>query len=363
MAQLVFKNVWKKYGEVEAVKDLSFECKDGEFLALLGPSGCGKSSTLKMIAGLEEITKGEIHIGDILVNNLKPGARNIALAFENYALYPPLTVLQNIAFPLQALGTASAEVDKEVKDIARILGLTDILNRKPSRLSGGQQQLTSLARALVKAVSVYLLDEPISHLDADLRSSMRGELKRIHKEMRATFLYVTHDQLEALSMADRIAILNFGVLQQIGTPNEIFNHPANLFVAGFIGEPPMNLLETEIIRKEGETYGKVDGAMLSIPKKIADKISQPNETEFYLGIRPNDLMVSKEKSENCCVPSEVYIYEHLGDRTILTVRVGKQTLLIETSPEFKADMGEVIWIGYNPDKIHFFNKETGNAIM
>jgi multiple sugar transport system ATP-binding protein len=268
MEQVVLKNVYKKYGEVDAVNNLSFSCKEGEFLAMLGPSGCGKSSTLRMIAGLEEITQGEIYIVNRLVNSLPPGSRNIALAFENYALYPPLTVFENIAFPLQASGMDYTKFRRRVNEVAEILNLTKILKRRPSKLSGGQQQLTSLARALVKPADVYLLDEPISHMDADLRNKMRGELRRIHKEMGATFIYVTHDQLEALSMADRIAIMNFGNLQQIGTVFEIYNHPANLFVAGFIGEPPMNLLEMVLVTKNGMVTCNVDGNLIPITKEL-----------------------------------------------------------------------------------------------
>jgi len=363
MNKVTLKNVYKNYGKVEAVKDLSFNCKEGEFLSLLGPSGCGKSSTLRMIAGLEEITRGEIYINDKLVNNVKPGQRNIALAFENYALYPPLTIYENIAFPLQASGMESSKIKKRVNEIAKMLNLLEVLKRKPSKLSGGQQQLTSLARALVKSADVYLLDEPISHMDIDLRNRMRGELRRIHKEMGATFIYVTHDQLEAISMSDRIAIMDFGVLQQIGTAYEIYNSPSNLFVAGFIGEPPMNLIDTTLIRKNGRLFCKVDGYHISLSKEIEMKIKDSIQNAYVLGIRPSDIKVIKTKKEDYNIPAEVYIYEDLGVRVILTVRFGDQTVLIEAPPDFRAEMGDRIWLGYDQNKINIFNKKTGNLVM
>ena len=246
MAELRLEHIYKTYkGGVEAVKDLNLTVENGEFLALLGPSGCGKTSTLRMIVGLEEITRGEMYIGSRLVNKLEPNQRNVALAFETYALYPPLPVRENIAFCLRAKNVPPAEINKRVQHVAEMLDITDILDRKPAELGGGEKQRVSLARALVRDPDVFLMDEPLSHLDAAQRAHMRVEFKRLHAQTGRTTILVTHDQLEAVAMAERIAVMNFGVLQQVGTFEEIYNHPANEFVAGFIGEPPMNFLPAE----------------------------------------------------------------------------------------------------------------------
>jgi multiple sugar transport system ATP-binding protein len=243
MAELRLEHVDKTYkGGVQAVKDLNLTVQDGEFLALLGPSGCGKTSTLRMIVGLEEITSGQLFIGDRLMNKLEPNDRNVALAFETYALYPPLSVRENIAFCLRARSLPRDEIGRRVEDVAEMLDITDILDRKPAELGGGQKQRVSLARALVRDPDVFLMDEPLSHLDAAQRAHMRVELKRLHAETGRTTILVTHDQLEAVAMAERIAVMNLGILQQVGTFNDVYNHPVNEFVAGFIGEPPMNFL-------------------------------------------------------------------------------------------------------------------------
>jgi multiple sugar transport system ATP-binding protein len=294
MAELRLEHIYKTYkGGVEAVKDLNLTVKNGEFLALLGPSGCGKTSTLRMIVGLEEITRGEMYIGDRLVNKLEPNHRNVALAFETYALYPPLSVYENIAFNLRAKKIAPAEIDKRVKAVAEMLDITDILSRKPAELGGGHKQRISLARALVRDPDVFLMDEPLSHLDAAQRSHMRVELKRLHAQTGRTTILVTHDQLEAVAMAERIAVMNFGVLQQVGAFEEVYNHPVNEFVAGFIGEPPMNFLSClPVVEGDAIFLTAADASVkVRLPDALRAKIERAGAQKIDLGIRPVHLEV------------------------------------------------------------------------
>ena len=265
MSEVELKNVWKIYdNNFEAVKGVSLSFKNGEFVSLLGPSGCGKTSTLRMIAGLEEISRGEIYIDKILINDLEPGDRNIAMAFESYALYPHLTVYENIAYPLRIRKKSKQEIDEQVKGICESLGILGNLNDYPDALSGGVQQRTGLARALVRPASLYLLDEVLSHLDAVERTMLRGEIRRVQKLMNLTALFVTHDQLEALAVSDRIIVMNDGLVQQIGTPEEIYDKPANLFVAGFVGEPPMNTFNAERVTENGKDFIVIGGQKIAL---------------------------------------------------------------------------------------------------
>ena len=273
MAGLTLNHLYKRYdnsGKKKkirndfAVKDLNLVCEQGEFVALLGPSGCGKTTTLRMIAGLEEITDGEIYIGERLVNKLHPKDRNIGLAFEDYAMYPPLNVYDNVAFNLRAKGVDKAEIDRKVREIAPLMQINDLLDKMPVKLSGGQKQRVNIARAIIREPELLLMDEPLSHLDGKARQAMRTEIKRLINKIKCTTVYVTHDQLEAMSLADKIAIINFGVLQQFGTPTEVYDDPANEFVASFIGEPPMNILETTIIDKNGTFFFTFENSNLQI---------------------------------------------------------------------------------------------------
>jgi multiple sugar transport system ATP-binding protein len=318
MAEVRLEHVYKTYkGGVEAVKDLNLTIKDGEFLALLGPSGCGKTSTLRMIVGLEDITGGNIWIGERVVNKLEPNERNVALAFETYALYPPLTVRENIAFCLRAKSVPHAEIDRRVHEVADMLEIRDILSRKPAELGGGQKQRVSLARALVREPHVFLMDEPLSHLDAALRAHMRVELKRLHARTGRTTVLVTHDQLEAVAMAERIAVMNLGVLQQVGTFDDIYNHPVNEFVAGFIGEPPMNFLSGEPIIEGGNLALQAsDGAFrVKLPAELARKVTDNNVSKLTLGIRPIHVAASRQPSNNGVAELEgtVSTFEALGE--------------------------------------------------
>ncbi|MBU4227029.1 MAG: ABC transporter ATP-binding protein [Candidatus Atribacteria bacterium] len=366
MEKLELKNVYKHYvqGTVEAVKDLSLSLKSGELLAILGPSGCGKSSTLRMIAGIEDITKGEIYLDGEIINWLSAKERNIALAFETYALYPHLSLFENIAFPLRIRGRKDQEVRKEVKRIADMLEITNVLSKLPSEVSGGHQQRTSLARALIRPASLYLLDEPLSHLDTQQRTEFRVQIKRIQKTQNLTMLFVTHDQLEALALADRIAVLNLGVLQQIGTPEEVYEYPENLFVADFVGEPPMNFIKATLVREENDYMAKLYNQKLKIPENYKDSIEKfykGDVIEIMLGIRPIYIYIS-EPVEGQTVSGEVYVFEDIGESGILTVQIGDALIRVELNPGYSFKLGEKVNITFDLEKILIFNPTTGERI-
>ncbi len=367
MAEVRIEHLYKTYkGGVEAVKDLNLTIKDGEFLALLGPSGCGKTSTLRMIVGLEEITRGDLFIGNQRMNELEPSLRNTALAFESYALYPPLTVYENIAFCLRARKMDTSEIIRRVTDVARILEIEDILQHRPVELGGGQKQRISLARALVRDPDVFLMDEPLSHLDAAQRAHMRVELKRLHAESRRTTVLVTHDQLEAVAMAERVAVMNLGVLQQVGTFDEIYNHPVNEFVAGFIGEPPMNFLPCEPT-SEGGAVGlrAADGSFkFTLPTELGSKVAQKNLSKVNLGIRPVDVIAKHAAghSQMAEVQGSVFTYESLGEEGQLASKVGSYDVLVVTPPTDLFETNSAVWLGLKPERIHLFDGNTGVAI-
>ena len=361
MDKLELRHVWKFYGEVQAVKDLSFSCKEGEFLAILGPSGCGKSSTLRMIAGIEEISKGEILLDGKVINDIEARNRNIAMAFETYALYPHLTLYENIAFPLRIRKFPKSEIRKKVTEVASMLNIDDVLDKRPSQVSGGHQQRTSLARALVREASIYLMDEPLSHLDTEQRAQLRAEIRRIQKLNNLTVIFVTHDQLEALAMADRVVIMNFGVLQQIGTPEEVYDYPENLFVADFVGEPAINLVPYRVLHENGKFYGAIHDKRFPIPDRyipiIKERLSS-GKNEFILGIRPMYLTVTNDGD----LAGEVYVFENLGDIGSLTVKIGDNLIRIELPPGVKFEIGENVRFRLDSDKMLIFDKEDGTRI-
>lgn len=364
MASVELKNVWKYYGDVLAVEDVSWRCEDGEFFSILGPSGCGKSSTLRMIAGLEEISGGEIWFDDKIVNNLPPSERNIAMVFETWALYPNMTVYDNIAFPLWVRKLPKAQIDEKVRWAANFLNLTDILDSGVKGLSGGQKQRVSIGRAIVREPAVLIMDEPISHLDASLRARMREELEDQVRRLGVTTLYITHDQVESMAMADRIAVMNLGRIQQIASPREIYERPANEFVAGFIGEPPMNFANCEL---------KVDADRILLHSPSFDvEVSGEGRrklqalspgTKLRLGIRPDSLKVSPHGTE-AAVSARVDFVEPQGDRTIITVQLdGGETFLIETRPEVRPEVGSQVGLLFNIEKAHIFDAQTGVNIL
>lgn len=365
MARVQLHGVTKRYGDVVGVDDVSLDVVDGEFLAFLGPSGCGKTSTMRMIAGLEAITSGTITIGDRRVNDLSPAERNVAMAFENYGLYPHMTVFGNIAYPMRIRGHTRDQIEREVIQTARLLHIDDVLDRRPGELSGGVRQRISLARALVRKPSVFLMDEPISHLDADLRSRMRGELKRLHSMKEATTIYVTHDQLEAMSMSDRIAVMHQGRFQQVGTPAEVFRQPANRFVASFIGEPPMNLLPAQVAAADGggALVSVDDDPILSVSGAVASGLLAEGGTEaggVEIGIRPVDFQLAPAGSAG--LPGRIRVAETLGEISLLTVDAGEQRLRVQVPATLTPAEGDEVVLVPRPDRVHFFSMVTGDAI-
>ena len=363
MASISFTKVWKIYNKkVTAVKDLNLVCRDGEFLALLGPSGCGKTSTLRMLAGLEDITAGEIKIGDTIVNGLRPRERDIAMVFETYGLYPHLSVYDNIAFPLRVRKISEAEVRQRVSEAAGVVDLGQILTQYPSALGDGQKQRVSIARAIVRQPAVFLFDEPISHLDETLRRRMRAEIRHLQATLGTTMVYVTHDQVEAMAMADRIVVMDQGLVQQIGSPGALYSEPANVFVAGFIGEPPMNIVAGRIHSEGDALEFRANGFRLPIRNpQQAQMLNARASQDIIIGVRPRhiDPYVSPTKST---IPSELYGLEPHGEHNILTFKVADEVLLVLAGPGFFPETGEQIHLEFT-DNLHFFDVETGKSIF
>lgn len=369
MATVTLKNVSKTYiskkEEVKAVRDFNLEVKDGEFMCLLGPSGCGKSSTMRMIVGLEEISDGEIYIGERFVNYLTPQQRNVAMSFETYALYTHLSVRENILFPLRAQKVPEEEMKNRLNRVVEMMEISDLLDRGPSQLSGGQQQRISLARALIREPSVFLLDEPLSHLDVTLRTYTRAQIRHLHDELKTTFIYVTHDQLEAISLADRIAVMNFAELQQVGTREELLDYPKNLFVADFIGEPAINLFECEM--QEDSTglkmKSKNGGFTIEVPPKWEQRLKEHNKKDYVLGIRPHDIEIGQTKNENCSkIKGTVDVFEFLGEENHVTSTVGDTwiTAVVDANSFFK--VGESIDMYVSYERLHIFDGKTKECL-
>ena len=342
-----------------AVKDLSFECKDHSFVGILGPSGCGKSTTLRMIAGLEKITAGKIFIDEICINDLLPKDRNIGLAFEDYALYPPLSVYENLAFNLKAKGLPADKIKKAISRVAPLLKVDELLDMKPSALSGGQKQRVNIARAIIRQPGLLLLDEPLSHLDGKMRQTLRQEIKRMHREIECTTIIVTHDQIEAMSLADTIIIMKDGDLQQMGTPLDVYDDPVNEFVAGFIGEPPMNLLRSVIVKTQEGFFFTFDGSDLQV--KVPDRYNTvvSDGMKLTLGVRPVDVLITKKPSST---PVPVSIYENFGDERRVSIKVGENQLNLTTAEDVFYKHGDIIFLEFNSEKTHLFDTETGAKI-
>jgi multiple sugar transport system ATP-binding protein len=363
MASVKLENLLKKYGDVEAVMGINLGIADGEFMAFLGPSGCGKSSTMRMIAGLEDITAGSIYFDGERVNEVRPRDRKVAMAFETYALYPTLSVYENLAFPLRAAKWPQDQLDKRVREIAEIMWIVELLDRKPHELSSGQQQSVGLARALTREPAVFLLDEPISHLDTRQRIRMRAYLKSLHLELEYTMIYVTHDQEEAMALADRVAVMNLGLINQVGTPDEIFNNPADTFVAGFIGEPPMNFLNCEFVQENEQDFLKYNGLMMDMPPQYQPLIQKAEiPKRVILAVRPFYIDIGLEKSTRHTIPAEVFIVESLGDISIVSVDVLETRLQIVTQPDFRAEVKQQIWLAFDPSRTVLFDAETEKAV-
>src|SRR5690349_2241935 len=337
MAQVLMKDLNKKYDEVHAVKDVNLHIRDKEFIVLVGPSGCGKTTTLRMLAGLEEITAGEIHIGDRLVNDLPPKDRDIAMVFQNYALYPHMTVYDNMAFGLKMRKFPKAEIAKRVKDAAEILGIRELLKRKPRQLSGGQRQRVALGRAIVRHPQVFLFDEPLSNLDAKLRVQMRVELKKLHERLGTTAIYVTHDQVEAMTLGDRVVVMRDGRVQQVGDPMELYNQPANRFVAGFIGSPAMNFVSVRIAAENGSLWAESESLRIKVPAPIAPRLGSYAGKEATLGVRPEDLRIANgADTKDLSFDVAIEVVERLGSEILLDVATGSTTMVASVEPNVTA---------------------------
>ncbi|MBW1734757.1 MAG: ABC transporter ATP-binding protein [Deltaproteobacteria bacterium] len=363
MAEVEIKNLCKSFGKVRAVIDLNLHVKDKEMVSFLGPSGCGKTTSLRMIGGLERPTSGQILLGGKDVTNTPPKDRHIAMVFETYALYPRKTVFENMAFPLRIRKFSNQEIKAKVLEAAKILDIEELLDRGIRQLSGGQRQRVAMGRAIVRNPALFLMDEPLSHLDAKLRTHMRGELKRLQKDLKTTMIYVTHDQLEAMSMADRIAVMNLGVLQQLGTPDQIFNHPVNEFVAGFVGDPPINFIEGNYVEEGDTAFFQNNDFKMDLPEERAAAIrEQCPHGSLHLGIRPSYFDLHHEKPDLPSFPAEVFISEPLGEVMIIDFMLGKKIIKAATSPDMRADMGETMWLSFDFSKAHLFDAKTGNAV-
>ena len=357
MAGVTLREVVKMYGDVIAVDRVSLAVEDGEFVALVGPSGCGKTTTLNLIAGLIDITSGEILLGDRQINTLDPKDRDLAMVFQNYALYPNKTVFENLAFPLRMRKVAKTELDTQVKRTANVLSIDHLLDRHPRQLSGGQQQRVALGRALVRNPQAFLMDEPLSNLDAKLRVQMRAELKRFHLELHATVIYVTHDQLEAVTMADRIAVMHLGVLQQYATPDEIYNRPLNTFVAGFIGSPAMNLLRGTVTTHEGQAAIAGDGGWLLPLEPAPSRRALSSGGQVIVGIRHGHIRLSLEPRPGW-MEGRVYTVEPTGDLTYVHLKLGEHLLVASNHADFRAAPDAQIWIAFDQEHLHLFDAET-----
>jgi len=361
--------VSKRYGKVIAVDNLTLNVKNGEFVTLLGPSGCGKTTTLELIAGLQEPDSGEIYIGDERVTDLPPHKRDVAMVFQNYALYPHMTVYENLAFGLKLRGYPKEEIDRRVKEVAELLHISELLNRKPKELSGGQQQRVALGRAIVRKPKVFLLDEPLSNLDAKLRLYMRAELKKLHEILKATIIYVTHDQAEALSLSDRIAVMNAGKLHQYGAPENIYHKPADEFVASFIGNPPMNLIRGNYEERDEGVFFISEEIFIRIPPPLACIIKEKStSSSLILGFRPEHIHLYTEadmslKQGANYIRAKVYAQEPMGVAMLYTLEIGNNLIKAVVPQSFKEIREKEVWILIPEDKMYFFDGNTGKALI
>ncbi len=372
MASLSLRNLKKVYGEnVIAVHDFNLEIADKEFVVLVGPSGCGKSTTLRMIAGLEEISDGELYIGDRLVNDVPPKDRDIAMVFQNYALYPHMTVYENMAFGLKLRKRPKAEIDQKVRAAAEILGITEYLERTPKALSGGQRQRVAIGRAIVRDPQVFLMDEPLSNLDAKLRNQMRAEIIKLRQRLNTTFVYVTHDQIEAMTLGDRIVIMKDGVIQQVGTPSEVFDHPKNHFVAGFIGTPQMNFFPAHLMRDQGSYYALIDGNRIELSQSKIDVLKRKNvpEKKIILGIRPEHTNIAHEPQPNT-IPATVDVSEMMGSELylhtdVLDIDAVLRLQIIDLPQAYRAGypFGMQVHIVIDGELCHLFDEETKENLI
>ena len=366
MAEVILEHVWKIYdGKVAAVKDVNLEIRDREFMVLVGPSGCGKSTTLRMIAGLEEISKGEVKIGDRVVNNVAPKDRDIAMVFQNYALYPHMSVYDNMAFGLKLRNFSKEDIDYRVKEAAKILGLEEYLERRPKQLSGGQRQRVAVGRAIVRKPKAFLFDEPLSTLDAKMRVQMRTEISKLHQHLESTMIYVTHDQTEAMTMGDRICVMKDGVVQQVAAPIDLYDHPCNKFVAGFIGTPPMNFFDGMIVHKDGKLMFVEPGFQFEVPAEWKEKIAPYADKKMTFGVRPEDIG-TKQAEEAPGMPrvtARVEVIEPMGSETFVYLNTGENTFIARVDPHRQVKVGEQVSFAVLLPNAHLFDGETELTVI
>jgi multiple sugar transport system ATP-binding protein len=365
MAGVVYDHVTKRFGDVTAVNDMTLDIPDKEFLVLVGPSGCGKTTALRLLAGLEEITSGTIKISDRVVNDIAPKDRDIAMVFQSYALYPHMSVYDNMAFGLKLRKTPKAQIDQRVKEAADILGIGHLLDRKPRQLSGGQRQRVALGRAIVREPQVFLMDEPLSNLDAKLRVQTRAEISKLHIRLQATFIYVTHDQTEAMTMGSRIAVMKDGILQQSDTPSNLYNHPDNMFVAGFIGSPAMNFCDVNVVGTADEMYLEGAGFRLRVPPAKAKPLAAHLGKGVVFGIRPEDIHDREFAPPGITaeyVSTQVDVTELMGSEVYLYLLIDSKTFIARVDPRTSARIGQKMDVAFNMDNVHFFDREGERTI-
>jgi len=365
MASVTYQNVIKRFGDLEIIKKLNIQVEDKEFLVLVGPSGCGKTTALRLLAGLEEITEGEIMIGERVVNDVAPKDRDIAMVFQSYALYPHLSVYDNMAFGLKLRKTPKEEIKRRVNEAAAILDITHLLERKPRQLSGGQRQRVAVGRAIVREPKVFLFDEPLSNLDAKLRVQMRAEISKLHQRLQTTFIYVTHDQTEAMTMASRIAVINKGVLQQLDTPQVLYDRPSNLFVAGFIGSPAMNFFSAKLVKNGDKVVVETDDFKVQIPDALAASYKSMDGKSVVFGIRPENIHDPDFAPPNIHgekVNAKVDVTELMGNETFLYLVAGKNTFIARVDPRSHRRVGDQAQVIFDMDKFHIFDATTEEAI-
>ena len=367
MAGIKFDHVQKRFGEVHVLKDLNIDIGDQEFLVLVGPSGCGKTTALRCLAGLEEITDGTISIGDRIVNDVPPKDRDIAMVFQSYALYPHMSVYDNMAFGLKLRKTPKAEIDKRVKEAGDMLSIGHLLDRKPKALSGGQRQRVALGRAIVRNPSVFLMDEPLSNLDAKLRVQTRAEISKLHQRLKTTFIYVTHDQTEAMTMGSRIAVMKDGILQQLDTPQTLYDRPANMFVAGFIGSPSMNFFEAKLARGTGGVTIDLGTFQLPVPTSMNDLVGAHIGKAVYFGIRPEDIhdsnYVPRGVDDSAKTTARVNVVEPLGAEVYAYIENGGKEMVARLDPRTSARTGQPLDVSVDMSKMHIFDRETEKAYV
>src|SRR5205809_1017666 len=363
MARVAIRSLNKKFDEVHVVKDVNIDIRDKEFLVLVGPSGCGKTTTLRMVAGLESITSGSILIDEKIVNDLAPMDRDIAMVFQNYALYPHMSVYDNMAFGLKMRKFDKPEIQKRVREAAEILGIHDYLHRKPRQLSGGQRQRVALGRAIVRHPQVFLFDEPLSNLDAKLRVQMRVELKKIHNRLSTTAIYVTHDQVEAMTLGDRVVVMKDGVVQQVGEPLELYNAPVNRFVAGFIGSPAMNFAAVTVTEANGSLIAENSGLRIKLPDETAQRLRGHIGHEVTLGVRPEDLTVAGAADhDHPCFDAVIEVVEQLGSEILLDMKVGEGVMVASVEPTVRVKVHDELRVAMRPSRLHVFDAQTEAAI-